>query len=42
MNLEELVAKVFGEADIDHLTCVTDIDREALFYELTVDTSEFN
>lgn len=42
MNLEELVAKVSGKADIDALMDITDIDREALSYEPTVDTSDSN
>ena len=42
MNLDELVAKVSGEADTDALTYITDTDREALSYKPCVDTSDPN
>ena len=42
MNLDEVVAKVTGEADIDVLTYITDTDREALSYEPCVNTSDPN
>ena len=42
MNLDELVAKVSGETDIDALTYITDTDHEAFSYEPRVDTSDPN